>query len=183
MTKLVFLDRDGVLVRFPGRGKYVTRLSQVKPIRRSAEAVALLTKAGFDLVVISNQGCVSRGMITKAQLKKFTERMLGWIKKKGGKIRRVFYCPHQSSDGCLCKKPETLMMEKAVKGRKISRRGAFFIGDSAEDVEAAKRFGCRSILVLSGGNKKRDIRFLPVKPDFVKNNLWDAAKWLTQKKS
>ena len=77
-----------------------------------------IRKAGYELHVVSNQGCVSRGMITKATLDKFTKRMLGWIKKEGGKIRKVFYCPHQSSDGCRCKKPETLMMERAVKGRR-----------------------------------------------------------------
>ena len=179
----VFLDRDGVLVRFPGKGKYVTRLSQLKPIPRSAEAVALLTKAGFEIVVISNQGCVSRGMITPARLKDFTERMLRWIKKAGGRIRKVYYCPHQSSDGCRCKKPETLLMEKAVKGRRVKRREAVFVGDSAEDIEAANKFGCRSVLVLSGRNKKKDVRFLPLKPDFVKKNLWETAKWLTQKRS
>ncbi len=179
----VFLDRDGVLVRFPGKGKYVTRLSQLKPIRRSAEAVALLTKAGFEIVVISNQGCVSRGMITLARLDGFTKRMLAWIKKAGGRIRKVYYCPHQSSDGCRCKKPKTLLMEKAVKDRGVKRREAVFVGDSAEDVEAANKFGCKSVLVLSGRNKKKDVRFLPLKPDFVKKDLWETAQWLTRKRS
>ncbi len=181
MTKFVFLDRDGVLVRFPGKGKYVTRLSQLKAIRRSAEAVALLTRGGYDLVVISNQGCVSRGMITPARLKDFTKRMLVWIKKAGGKIRKVYYCPHQSSDGCRCKKPKTLLMERAVKGRHVVRREAVFIGDSAEDIEAANKFGCQSVLVLSGRNKKKDVRFLPLKPDYVKKDLMEVARWLIKR--
>ncbi len=181
MTKFIFLDRDGVLVRFPGKGKYVTRASQMKPILHSAKAVALLTKAGYEIVVVSNQGCVSRGMITRAELTGFTKKMLSWIRKAGGRIRKVYYCVHQSSDNCLCKKPKTLLMERAVKGRGVDPRKSFFVGDSAEDMEAGSRFGCRTVLVLSGRNKKKDVRSLPVKPDHVKKNLLEVATWLTKK--
>ena len=167
-----------MLVRFPGKGKYVTRASQMKPIAHSAKAVALLTKAGYHIVIISNQGCVSRGMITRAKLTALTKRMLRWIQKEGGRIRKVYYCMHQSSDGCLCKKPQTLLMENAVKGLRVKRHAAVFVGDSAEDIEAGNRFGCRTVLVLSGRNKRKDVRFLPVKPDYVKKDLLETAKWL-----
>ena len=178
MTKFVFLDRDGVLVKFPGKGKYVTRTSQMKPVARSAKAVAILTKAGYRIVVISNQGCVSRGMITPARLQTLTKRMLGWIRKAGGRIQKIYYCMHQSSDGCKCKKPKTLLMEKAVKGLRVKRRDAVFVGDSAEDIEAGNHFGCRTVLVLSGRNKAKDVRFLPAKPDYVKKDLFETAQWL-----
>lgn len=178
MTKFIFLDRDGVLVRFPGKGEYVTRNPQMKPIAGSAKAVALLTKAGYEIVVISNQGCVSRGMLTRAKLTEFTKKMLRWIERAGGHIQKVYYCTHQSSDNCLCKKPKTLLMKKAVKGRKVKPSEAFFIGDSAEDIEAGSRFGCRTVLVLSGRNKRKDVRSLPVRPDYIKNNLLEAAQWL-----
>ncbi len=92
MTKFVFLDRDGVLVRFPGKGRYVTRDAQLKLIPRSAEAVALLTKNGVETVVISNQGCVSRGLLSKKKLGEMTRRMLREIRSKGGRIRKVYYC-------------------------------------------------------------------------------------------
>ncbi len=181
MKKFIFLDRDGVLVRFPGKGKYVTRDSQMKPIAHSAKAVAILTKAGYEMVVISNQGCVSRGMITRVKLAVFTKKMLRWIRKAGGKIRKVYYCVHQSSDDCQCKKPKSLLLEKAVKGRRVKPREAIFVGDSAEDIEAGSRFGCRTVLVLSGRNKLKDVHSLPVKPEYVKKNLLEVAQWLTKK--
>lgn len=181
MTKLIFLDRDGVLIRFPGRGKYVIRDSQMKLIPRAAEAVAFLTRAGYEIHVISNQGCVSHGMITQARVDAMTKRMLREIRLAGGRIKRVHYCPHQSADGCRCKKPQTLMLRRALEGRRLVRRKMVFVGDSVEDIGAGKNFGCRTVLVLSGRNKKRDVRQLPIKPDFVKKNLWDAVQWLTKR--
>jgi histidinol-phosphate phosphatase family protein len=179
----VFLDRDGVLVRFPGRGKYVTRASQMKLVPRSAEAVALLTRAGYEIVVVSNQGCVSHGFVTRPWLDRMTRRMLKAIRRAGGRIRKVYYCPHRSKDGCACKKPGTLLLERALAGRRVRRRKIFFIGDSAEDIGAGKNFGCRTVLVLSGRNKRKDVRSLGIKPDFVRKDLWEAARWLIRKKS
>ena len=180
---VLFLDRDGVIVKFPGRGKYVTRAPQMRLIGRSAEAVALLTRAGYEIHVVSNQGCVSRGLLSAARLAEFTRHMLAEIRKAGGRIRKVHYCPHQSSDGCACKKPGTLLLKRALKGRRMERRKIYFIGDSAEDIGAGKSFGCRTVLVLSGRNKKADVRTLGIRPDHVMKNLWEAALWLTRKKS
>jgi D-glycero-D-manno-heptose 1,7-bisphosphate phosphatase len=182
VKRIVFLDRDGVIVRFPGKGKYVTRLSQVRLIPRAARALALLTKAGYEINVISNQGCVSRGLITRSQLKRFTDVMLKGVRAAGGRIRRVYYCLHQASDGCACKKPGTLLLKKAVGARRIDRRTIFFVGDSAEDIGAGKNFGLRTVLVLSGRNKRRDVRSLGIRPDFVKKDLWETAQWLTKRK-
>ena len=153
----------------------------MKLIPRAAEAVALLTQAGYELHIISNQGCVSHGLLTSARLNKMTKRMLHEIRKAGGRIKRVHYCPHKSVDGCRCKKPQTLMLRRALNGRRLDRRKIVFIGDSVEDMGAGKSFGCRTVLVLSGRNKKRDVPLLAFKPDFVKKNLWEAALWLTKR--
>ena len=182
MKKFAFLDRDGVIVRFPGKGRYVTTASGMKLIPRAAEAVALLTRAGYELVVISNQGCVSHGLVTRKWLGRMTRRMLEKVRRAGGRIRKVYYCFHQSADGCSCKKPKTLLLRKALKGRRLDRRRIFFIGDSAEDIEAGKKFGCRTVLVLSGRNKRKHVRALRVKPDFVKKDLWEAARWMLRER-
>jgi histidinol phosphatase-like enzyme len=112
-----------------------------------------------------------------------TRGLLKTIRRAGGRIRRVYYCPHQSSDGCACKKPGTLLLERALAGRRLDRRKIFFVGDSAEDIGAGRNFGCRTVLVLSGRNKRRDVRRLGVKPDLVKKDLWEAACWLVRRKS
>ena len=181
--RLLFLDRDGVINRFPGMGAYVTGDKGLKLLPNALRGIRLLTRAGFRLVVISNQGCVSRGMITRAELRHLTDKMLNEINASDGKVHRVYYCMHQTSDRCRCKKPKTLLMERAVRGLRLPRREVYFIGDSREDVEAGKRFGCRTILVLSGRSKKRDIKDFSIKPDLVKKNLLEAAQWILRKKS
>ena len=181
--RLVFLDRDGVINRFPGKGAYVTGEEGLRLLPNALQGIKLLTQAGFSLDVISNQGCVSRGMITRATLERLTRKMLREIKSAGGKLRRVYYCIHRTSDRCRCKKPKTLLLEKAVRGLKIPRRKIFFIGDSHEDIQAGHDFGCRTILVLSGRTKRKGVRYFSVKPEFVKKNLLEAARWILKKRS
>ncbi len=183
MKRLVFLDRDGVINRFPGKGAYVTRESQLIVMPQALRGLRLLTEAGYDVAVISNQGCVSRGLITKAALKKMTGNLEKKVQLAGGRLKSVYYCYHQTSDHCACKKPKTLLFERAIKKYPIARKKLYFMGDSQEDIQAAKNFGCRSVLLLSGRLKKNDIPKLETKPDFVKANLWEAAKWLIKKES
>jgi len=180
---LTFLDRDGVINRFPGKGRYVTRRSGLKIFPQALAAIKKLTQAGHELVVVSNQGSVSRGLLTRKALDRMTRQMLQRIRRGGGRIRKVYYCVHQTSDDCDCKKPKTLLLEKALRGRRLERSKLFFIGDSEEDIRAGKDFGCRTILVLSGRLKKRDVPGLSIKPTVVKKDLEEAAEWLLRRRS
>ena len=179
--RLIFLDRDGVINHFPGKGVYVVREKQFRFLPGALRAIRLLTEKGFRLVVVSNQGCVARGLITKANLKRLTKRMLKEVKASGGKIHKVYYCMHQRSDRCACKKPKTLLFEKAMKGLRLKRKEVYFIGDSEEDVAAGHAIGCRTVLVLSGRSKKKDLRYFPRKPHFVEKNLWEAAQCILKR--
>ena len=181
--KIIFLDRDGVINRFPGMGAYVTRQSRFHFIPGSVKAVRLLTQSGFEVNVVSNQGCVSRGLITPKSLRRLTQDMMDQIKKGKGEINGVYYCLHQMSDQCNCKKPNTLLFKKALGRRKFLIRKVFFIGDSKEDMQAAMNLGCQALLVLSGRTKKRDLALFEPKPDEVKKNLLEAVRWIIQKKS
>ena len=180
--RIVFLDRDGVINRFPGKGEYVTQDKELRLLPKALQGIRLLTRAGFRLHVISNQGCVSRGMITLAELKRMTRNMLGAIRRAGGKIQKVHYCTHQTSDHCRCKKPKTWLLEKAVRGLRLDRKAAYFVGDSQEDIQAGHDFGCRTVLVTCGRSRKKDIKSFAVKPDFVKKDLHEAAKWILKRK-
>ena len=180
---VVFLDRDGVINEFPGKGRYVTAAEDFRFIPRSLEAIRLLTESGFDLFVVSNQGCVSRGLMTQEELDRMTERMLEAIRKSGGRLAGVFYCVHQTSDRCECKKPQTLLFRKAVEGRGVDFASAYFVGDSREDMEAGKTLGCKTVLVLSGRTGECDRQTLGVRPHAVKQDLWEAAQWILEKKS
>ncbi len=183
--RLVFLDRDGVINRFPGKGVYVVRESDFRFLPGALGGIRVLTKAGFRLVVVSNQGCVSRGLISKAGLMRLTRRMLERVQAAGGRIHKVYYCVHQKSDRCRCKKPKTFFFKKTIKGLRLKPRDIYFIGDSEEDVLAGHAIGCQTILVLSGRSKKKDARTFFKRPHVIKKDLGEAARWIlrNQKKS
>jgi D-glycero-D-manno-heptose 1,7-bisphosphate phosphatase len=181
--KLIFLDRDGVINKFPGVGHYVIRPEDFEFIPGSIEAIRLLKDAGFELHVISNQGCVTKGEITLKALQDLTQVMLRTVEKGGGKIDGVFYCVHESRDLCECKKPKTALLKQALRGRKADIPSIFFIGDSQEDMQAAENLGCQKLLVLSGRTRETDLETFQPKPDFVKKDLWEAAQWILQRKS
>lgn len=181
--KLIFLDRDGVINRFPGKGLYVVRQDAFEFLPGSLEALRLLQVAGYETHVVSNQGCVSRGMITREGLSRLTEHMLAEVRRAGGGIRDVHYCVHQKADGCACKKPATLLFEKALAGRNAPPGSIAMIGDSEEDMEAARRMGFLKVLVLSGRTAAADLESFVPTPDAVKADLLEAVRWLLRKKS
>jgi len=181
-TKIIFLDRDGVINQFPGMGSYVTQWKDLHFIPKATRAIKLLSEAGYEINVISNQGCVARKQITFQDLDRLTARMLKMVEKDGGKIDGVFYCVHQASDHCGCKKPKVALFRKALRRRKVNLRRIYFVGDSQEDMQAAKNLGCRGLLVLSGRTKAGEFKRFDVKPSVVKKDLWSAAQWIIRKK-
>ena len=184
MPKTVFLDRDGVINEFPGLGFYVTRPEDFRFLPNAQEALALLTKAGYEIFVVSNQGCVARGLLSEAGLQSMTDKMLEAVSARGGRIAGVFYCRHETKDRCECKKPKIGLFKEAARGRTIDFHSAFFIGDSAEDVEAGENIGCKKILVLSGRTRhEEEAGAFPAKPDVIKKDILEAAQWILASES
>ncbi len=180
--KLVFLDRDGVINRFPGKGLYVTHRRDFSFLPGALEALKELWEAGCRVVVVSNQGCVSRGLITREELTQMTLQMTSEVQKHGGKIDRVMYCLHQQSDRCDCKKPQTKLFLEALSETPVEMNQVYFVGDSAEDIQAANALGCVGILALSGRTQKEDLADFPAKPDVIKSDLKEAVEWILQRK-
>jgi D-glycero-D-manno-heptose 1,7-bisphosphate phosphatase len=173
---IIFLDRDGVINEYPGHGEYVTTVRQFKFIEGSKEAIALLTKHGYDIYVISSQAGVSKGLFTKETLEKITKKMLSGVKKAGGHIKKVMYCIHTKEDNCDCKKPNTGLFIQAVGELGEDFRNVYFIGDDKRDVETGRNLGCRTILVFSGKATKKELADWEFLPDKVALNLLEAVK-------
>jgi len=176
LRKVVFLDRDGVINRFPGRKKYVTSLKRFKLFRKSLEAIALLTAHGYTLFVISNQAGVSKGLYSKTELTRMTRHMLKEIRKAGGRVRRVLYCLHHTDAGCACRKPRIGNLKTATRNMRVDKKNSFFVGDSTMDILAGKTFGCKTVLVLTGREKACDPSRWETQPDFVARDLLTATK-------
>ncbi len=180
--KVVFLDRDGVINRYPGDRFYVTSLKKFKFLPGVKSEIAKLTQAGFKLFIASNQAGVGRGIYALRTLEAITAKMLLEIEKAGGKIDRVYYCIHRKDAGCLCRKPKPGLLKKAAKEFKFSLKHSYFIGDTIRDVITAERAGCKSILVLSGKEKLANQKNWEARPDFIFKNFKASANFLLKQK-
>jgi len=144
----IFLDRDGVINE--NRADYVKSWSEFRFLPGSREAIARLTKAGHRLVVCTNQAGVARGMLSIEVVHEIHRRMLDEIGEMGGKIERVYFCPHGKDEGCPCRKPRPGLLLRARDELGLDMPGAIFIGDSITDIRAALAAGIHGMLVLSG---------------------------------
>jgi D-glycero-D-manno-heptose 1,7-bisphosphate phosphatase len=182
VTKIVFLDRDGVINKYPGDRLYVTALKKFRFLPHVKRAIALLSQKGYKVFVASNQAGVGKGVYAQKTLDLITARMLTDIREAGGKIRKVYYCTHPKEAGCLCRKPKPGLLKIAAKEFKFSLKGAYFIGDTMRDVFTAQAAGCKSILVLTGKKKLANQRNWEAQPDFIFDDLLAAAKFLTEER-
>jgi len=173
--KVIFLDRDGVINK--DEGQYITSWPEFEFLPGALEAIKKLTKSGFKLIVISNQAGVSKGLYTQEVLADITYNMQEKVRKAGGNISAVHYCMHRQDAGCECRKPKTGLFKQALKNSpNINTAESFMIGDSEKDIEAGKKAGCKTILVLTGkAKKKEDVCSFKTRPDFISNDLLDAV--------
>jgi len=175
--KIIFLDRDGVINRYPGDKNYVTRVKDFVFLPGVLPALKKLTENNFRIYVVSNQAGVSKGIYSRKKLDAITGLMLKKVSASGARISKVLYCIHRQEDKCLCRKPKTGMIKKAIKGLKIkSLAASYFIGDSIKDVLTGKNAGLKTILVLSGKEKKENKKHWKTQPDFVAKDLLAATK-------
>lgn len=180
MNRAVFLDRDGVITQDPPH--YAHKLSQFKLIPRSAEAIKLLNKKGFEVIVVSNQSGVARGYYQEKDIKIFNRAMEEELKNKCADIDAIYYCPHhpeaeieQYRVDCDCRKPKPGMLKQAEKDLNLDLEESFMIGDKWSDIEAGRRAGCRSIMVRTGHGKdelKKCVEYNHI----VVEDLYDAVK-------
>lgn len=180
-TKTIFIDRDGVINKDPGgwtKYSYVTKWKDFHFLPGSKKAVKALNRAGYNIIVISNQAGVSKGFFTEKKLRFINKKMLGEIEKSGGKIKRTYYCIHQKDDNCGCRKPDTGLFRKAEKELGVKAKGAYFIGDGVMDVEAGRKAGMRTVLLLSGKTALADLKGWKSKPDLVFKDLNEAVNFI-----
>lgn len=181
MKKIIFIDRDGVINKDPGgwtEHSYVTRREDFIFLKGAKEGILALSRAGYEIVVISNQAGVAKGHYSEKELKEINDNMLNEISRFGGRIKKVYYCIHQPSDNCDCRKPKTGLFERAERELGIKPRSSYFIGDGKTDIEAGKRARLKTILVLSGKSNSRDIASWEIKPDHIFPGLLEAAEFI-----
>ena len=150
--RLVILDRDGVINE--ESDAYIKSPQEWIPLPGSPAAIARLTQAGFTVAVATNQSGVGRGLFDLKTLEAIHARMHAEVAKAGGKIDRIFYCPHKPEDNCDCRKPKTGLFTQISEYYKADLKGVPMIGDTGRDVAAAQAVGARAILVLTGRGRE-----------------------------
>lgn len=149
---LVILDRDGV-INFDSTA-YIKSPEEWLPIPGSLNAIAQLNRAGFQVVIATNQSGVSRGYYDVETLDLIHEKLMRELAAHGGYVDHIFFCPHHPDDGCECRKPKPGMLQQITDKYQIDLHDTFFIGDSVSDMQVAQAVGCIPILVLTGNGKK-----------------------------
>jgi D-glycero-D-manno-heptose 1,7-bisphosphate phosphatase len=142
----IFLDRDGV-INHKREGDYVRSWRDFEFLPKAREALALLTKAGYRTIIVTNQRGIARGLMTEADLAEIHRRMIADVASAGGAIVAIYHCPHDIG-ACSCRKPELgLFLQARRDFPDLDLSSAALIGDSASDMAAGDRLGCRTILV------------------------------------
>lgn len=179
MVKAAFIDRDGTILDNMG---YLNHPDRVRLLPGVSEGIRLLREAGWKIVVITNQGGIERGYYTHDVLHLINLRMLELLWKEGALIDALYYCPFVSESEL--KKPNTGMIDRAVRELGIDLRASFVVGDQLIDLELAQRAGCAGIFVLTGFGlgfyeymrEKVDA----LKPIHVARDLLEVAKWVVK---
>lgn len=149
MAKAVFLDRDGVINRKPPEGEYVTCWEDLQILPGVVEGIGLLNQAGYCVIVVTNQRCIAKGLMTSADLERMHRRMSHSLAQAGATIDAVYYCPHEMEPPCRCRKPAPGMLLEAARSHGISLPSSWMIGDSSIDVEAGRNAGCKTVRLLT----------------------------------
>ena len=184
--KYVFLDRDGVINR-DGEGRteygYITRWEDFRFVPGVLEALAKLKENGYKCVVISNQKCVGKGLMSEEALADITDRFTKAVAEHGGSIEKAYYCLHVDEDDCDCRKPKPGLLLRARDELGIKTlNGKFFIGDSERDMRAGKAAGMGTIFVLTGKYGREDALKWECRPDHVCEDLGEAVELIIKEK-
>ena len=132
------------------------------------EAIKAMRRAGFKVVVVTNQPDVGAGKQGKRSVEAMNGCMIAEFRLDGIKV-----CYHTEKDNCVCRKPKPGMLLEAAKEWKVDLKKSFMVGDRWRDIEAGKAAGCKTVWIKSEYKEKK-----VTKPDFTADSLWEASLWI-----
>lgn len=152
MPPYIILDRDGV-INFDS-DEYIKSPEEWQAIPGSLAAIAALNRAGYKVLIATNQSGVARGYYDLATLERIHEKMCAELAEENGVIEKIFFCPHHPNEGCLCRKPKSGMLKQMAAHYPINWADCYFVGDSQSDIAVAEAMGCKPILVKTGKGER-----------------------------
>ncbi len=150
-NKAIFLDRDGVINHDPG--DYTMCMEEFTLLPTAVEAMKLAWDVGYKIIVITNQGGIAKGLYTAAEVQKMHKYLLDVCEKHSVEITHIYYSPHHPDFGnSLSRKPNSLLIERALARYTLNPENCIMIGDKARDVQCANAAGVRGMLMPTNGN-------------------------------
>lgn len=180
-SQTIFVDRDGVINE--DSDDYIKTIEEWRPLPGSIEALATLSKHGYQIIVITNQSGIARGLLSLTDLEAMHQKLKNLVAAQGGQVQDIFYCPHGPDDHCNCRKPLPGLLEQAQQKYHIDLKASWCVGDSYRDIEAGKHVGTSVALVRTGKGE----RTLKAHPELLKtlpifDNLAAFSTWILQHK-
>lgn len=177
--RAVFLDKDGTLVEDV---PYNADPARLRLTPGAAAGLRLLHRAGYRLIVVSNQSGVARGYFPETALRAVEARLRQLLAAAGVPLAGFYYCPHHPAGAvpayaatCLCRKPAPGLVLRAAREQGVDPARSWLVGDILDDVEAGRRAGCRTVLIDNGN--ETEWRPGPFRtPDCVAADLLAAAE-------
>jgi D-glycero-D-manno-heptose 1,7-bisphosphate phosphatase len=180
----VFLDRDGTLIEEVG---YLDRLDRLDIYPYSVDAVRLLNRAGFAVVVTTNQSGVGRGYFDEAFVGAVHDRIAAAFAAGGARVDGFYYCPHHPEaevtayrQACDCRKPRPGLLQRAARELDLDPQRSFVVGDRSNDVDAGRAVGAATVLLRTGygAHAAAETRAAATA---VAGNLIEAVSWILRR--
>jgi D,D-heptose 1,7-bisphosphate phosphatase len=187
MWPAVFLDRDGTMIEEVG---YLDRLDRLTLFPWTLDSIRLLNRAGFRVIVVSNQAGVARGYFGEDFVARTHAHLDGLVHASGGEVAGYYYCPHHPDapvpeyrQACDCRKPAPGLLQRAAREHQLDLGRSFLVGDRWTDIEAGIRAGVRSVLVRSGyGNAEAARPPVGTAAAAMAQTLIDATTWILRQR-
>jgi D-glycero-D-manno-heptose 1,7-bisphosphate phosphatase len=156
IVRYIFLDRDGVLNRKLPEGAFVSGWDQFQWLPGAVEAVARMTRAGWIVMVVSNQRGIALGSLTETQLEGIHANMRADLGRHGARLAGIYYCPHDRGE-CQCRKPGTGLFQQAQNEfPQMAPDNSVVIGDSLSDIQAGRRLGMKTIFIRGEASTQKE---------------------------
>ena len=177
--KAVFLDRDGTLIK---NIPYLSDPSLIQLEHRVVPALRALQEDGFELILVTNQSGIGRGLLSEETYKTVHSKLMDIFKKKEITFLDSYYCPFHPTEGIgeylkdsADRKPNPGMLLKAIEKFPIDVEKSFMIGDSLSDIKAGQSAGVKSILVRTGHGQETLQKEPNSQADHIAEDLYDAV--------
>jgi D-glycero-D-manno-heptose 1,7-bisphosphate phosphatase len=186
--RALLIDRDGTVCEDVG---YLDQPQALHVLPGAAEALVAAERAGFQIVLVTNQAGVGHGRFDELTLDSIHDRLRELLGERGARVDGIYYCPHHPEAllaryrlDCACRKPKPGMLLRARDEMGIDLASSYLVGDHPRDIAAGAAAGATSVLVLTGHGRRMWLetpRPPDVRPDHVADDLAAAVQWILER--